>query len=205
MSIDLGKIAALQSDLGKAVDARKNYEESLALDRRLADRNYDNLELQQRIRRTLFAIADLQLADKDVAGAKKSYQDAFTADLQKAELARFAYLKELSVTTAAKAIEAYGSVAWSAVLAGKPKEAAYYAEIALSIDPSAAWIDINCAHAYLLSGRFDEARKIYLARKDVKIDDNETYASEIKKDFDLLGRLGDPMPDLARMRAELGL
>lgn len=205
MSIDLGKIAALQSDLGKAVDARKNYEESLALDRRLADRNYDNLELQQRIRRTLFAIADLQLADKDVAGAKKSYQDAYTADLQKAELARFAYLKELSVTTAAKAIEAYGSVAWSAVLAGKPKEAAYYAEIALSIDPSAAWIDINCAHAYLLSGRFDEARKIYLARKDVKIDDKETYASEIKKDFDLLGRLGDPMPDLARMRAELGL
>lgn len=205
ISIDLAKIASIQSDLGKVADARKNYEESLALDRGFADRIYDNAELQQRIRRTLFRIADLQLADKDVAGAKKSYQDAFTADLQKADLARFAYLKELGATTRTEAVEAYGSVAWSAVLAGQPQEAANYAEIALKLDPSAIWIDINRAHAYLWLGRFDEAREIYLARKDVKIDDNETFAGEIKKDFDLLGRLGDPMPDLARMRKELGL
>lgn len=206
MSIDLGKIAAIQSVLGQAVDARKNYEESLAVDRGLADKNYDNIELQQRISSTFFKVADLQLADNDVAGAKKSYQDALAADLQRADVTRFAYLKEVSATTKANVVIAYGSVAWSAVLAAKPQDAAFHAEAALRLDRSKSWIDINRAHAYLFLGRFDEAKEIYLARKDVKTDDNSaTFADDIRNDFDLLGRLGHAVPDLARMRKELGL
>ena len=102
-------------------------------------------------------------------------------------------------------VNAYGSASRSANLTGKPQEAADYAESALKGDPAQTWIDINRAHAYLLLGRFDEAKAIYLAKKDLKTNNaTETFADTIRNDFELLGRLSD-VPDLARMRKELGL
>jgi len=204
ISIDLGKIAGIQSVLGKTADARKNYEESLALDRRRAVDNDDDIETQERIGTTLSRIAVFQMAGDDIAGAQKSFQDAYAADMQRAELTRSAFRKDVNETSRANIVNAYGSVSWSANLAGAPQVAATHAENALKFDPAQTWIDVNRAHAYLLLGRFDEAKAIYLAKKDLKTNNAaETFADSIRDDFELLGRLSN-VPDLARMRKELG-
>jgi tetratricopeptide (TPR) repeat protein len=204
ISIDLGKIADIQSVLGKTADARKNYEESLALDRRRGA-GYDDIETQKRIGTTLSRIAVFQMAGDDIAGAQKSYQGAYEADLRRADLTRFAFRKDANETARDNLVNAYGSASWSANLAGKPQVAADYAETALKVDPAQTWIDINRAHAYLVLGRFDEAKAIYLAKKELKTDNAaKTFEGSIRDGFELLGRLSN-VPDLARMRKELGL
>jgi hypothetical protein len=60
---------------------------------------------------------------------------------------------------------------------------------------------------YLLLGRYDEARAIYLARKDApkSPDGSQTYASDISDRFDTFRRLHIDPPDLDEIAKEIGL
>jgi tetratricopeptide (TPR) repeat protein len=206
VSTDLGKIADIQSALGRAADAEKSYQEKLNLDQRLAKNDFENVELQRQIRRSLFHIADFQLGRGDVAAAQKSYADALAADMRGAEVTRWAFRKDQKSANRTNVIQAYIRIVWSALLAGKPQEAAEHAEIVIDADPSLTATNVNRAHAYLLLGRYDEAKAIYLATKDIrKGDTNETYADDIRDDFEQLSKLGLATPDFARMTKELGL
>src|SRR5262249_29181094 len=202
---DLGKMGDLQLQIGHEQNARKSYEESIGLIRGLSEVDPINMELKQHRSKTSIAIGNWQLRAGDVAGARMSYRDAFVADESATNLVWNDYLTRQA--TKKEYVDALGAVAWSALLSNQPQVAAQYAEKALAFDSSEVAIDINRAHAYLLLGRYDDAKAIYLARKDApkRSDPTKTYADDIRDDFDTLRRLGIATPDCDRMAKEIGV
>jgi tetratricopeptide (TPR) repeat protein len=131
---------------------------------------------------TSIAIGDLQLRAGDLAGAKKSYEDAFEDDQQARLLAHAVYFAQENEPAKRALVDALGALAWSALLTNHAEAAAESAEVALKLDSSAVPIDLKRAHAYLLLGR----KAIYLTRKDTPKTSasTETYADDIRHDFD---------------------
>src|SRR5205085_2751049 len=142
--------------------ARKSFDERLSIDRKAAEANPSSLRVQLRISNSLFQIGRMQLAARDTAGARKSYGDAAAADMAAAEIARAAYVNNATKASKEDVVNAFGHVSWSSSLIGDPARAKNYAEVILKVDPSQAWIQINLAHAYMLLGRHDEAKPMYL-------------------------------------------
>jgi tetratricopeptide (TPR) repeat protein len=207
ISIDLGSIAEIQVKTNDLENARKSYEQMLINDRQIA-KNADNVRLQKRISKSLFAIADLQLTSGDLAGAQNSYSEAFAADKKEAQLAQEAFNSSTNSTSKEEdVINAYGHAAWSGVLAGAGAEAASYAETIVKFAPSQTWIDIIRAHAYLLLGRYDDAKAIYLANKDKtkRVGSSATFAQDIREDFAQLRKLKRGTSDIDRMAVEIGI
>jgi tetratricopeptide (TPR) repeat protein len=205
ISVDLAEIGRLQLQIGHEQEGRNSYEESLDIVRGLFDRYPQNRYLIQQVSRTAIAVGNLRLRSGDAAGAAKSYEVAFDADLR-AE--RSAHGDFLSFRSASKPyVEALGAISLSALLSNRPKLAAQYAESALALEPSEIVTDVNRAHAYLLLGRYDEAKTIYLARKDMtkKSDSTKTYIEDIRDDFDKFRKLGIATPDCDRMAKEIGI
>jgi tetratricopeptide (TPR) repeat protein len=202
---DLGRMGDLQLQIGHEQDARESYEESLGFIHRLSEGNPINSELKRHLSKTSIAIGNLQLRAGDVAGARRSYRDAFVADESAASLVLNEYLNRQA--TKKEYVDALGAVSWSALLSNQPQVAAQYAEKALAFDSSEVAIDIKRAHAYLLLGRYDEAKAIYLARKDApkRSDPTKTYADDIRDGFDTLRRLGIATADGDRMAKEIGV
>jgi tetratricopeptide (TPR) repeat protein len=62
-------------------------------------------------------------------------------------------------------VEALGDLSYSELLTRQPRYAATLAEEALKLDPDALSIKVNLANAYLLLGRFESAKSIYLMNK----------------------------------------
>jgi hypothetical protein len=103
--------------------------------------------------------------------------------------------------------DAVDATTWSGILAGKPDEVTTLAEDGLKMDPSQVRLDIRRAHAYLLLGRYEEAKTIYLARQKVPLKAHRirTFAHVIKEDFGVLRRLGMAVSDVDRMAREIGI
>jgi tetratricopeptide (TPR) repeat protein len=203
ISIDLDRIGETQVKLGDFKNGRKSFDESLENDRRMARGGYDKLELQRRMSKTLFEIADLQLGTGDIAGARRSYSEAFAANQQSINILAAAQ-NSGSMNDYWDAVDA---TAWSGILAGKPDQVTKLAEDGLKMDPSQVRLDIRRAHAYLLLGRYEEAKAIYLAREKVPLKPHriQTFAHVIKADFAVLRRLGVAVSDIDRMAREIGI
>ncbi len=94
---------------------------------------------------------------------------------------------------------AYGVAAWVRAVTG-PLDAAREAALkGLSLDRTQIWIRINLADVYLLEGRFDWARSIYLADHGKPEDGSKTRAQRALGDFEKFRQAGVTDPNLARM------
>jgi tetratricopeptide (TPR) repeat protein len=98
---------------------------------------------------------------------------------------------------------ALGSLAYDLLLNHQVQNAAALAEESLKLDPSAVWIKLNRAHAYLFLGRFDDAKHVYLEIKGEPLRDGLTFAQAIKDDFSEFRKNGINTPEMAEMEALL--
>jgi len=207
ISIELDSIGDIQVKQGDLEAARKSFDESLENDRRIVKDGSENFELQRRMSRTLFEIANSRLRAGDIAGARHLYAEALTTNQQLIEMLIAAYNRDQNAVSSNDYIDAVGLATWSGILAGKPAEVVEQAEKALKTDPSLVQLDIRRAHAYLLLGRYKQAKAIYLARKEMLLKSHRIRKAEqaIKEDFDLLRRLGVAVSDIDRMAREIGI
>ena len=97
----------------------------------------------------------------------------------------------------------YGTLAWIQVMAKHPAEAQITALQGLALDGSQEWIRINLADAYLLAGKFDEAKKIYLEDANKWTSPGKTGLQSVKEDFADLREAGINLPEMASIEAML--
>jgi hypothetical protein len=127
-AVDVSERARLQKMSGDEAGALKTYRESLDIARREAGRHPYIVSLQARIATTSTSIGDLQLGSGDLKGAKKSYESAFAAGNDAAQLARITASIQYTPATENAVVKAYGLLSWLALLAHKPpQQAAKYA------------------------------------------------------------------------------
>ena len=100
-------------------------------------------------------------------------------------------------------IEALGQRTWLLLLDRQPQAVLADAAEALKLDPKQDWIAINEAHADLFLGRFDDAKQIYLARKDNPGINFKTNLGDLLADYALFKRSNMAPADLDRMQALL--
>lgn len=94
-------------------------------------------------------------------------------------------------------------LSWALTLNKRPADALAQADEALKLFPSASELEVKRADALLLLGRFDEAKKIYLADKEKSSAYGETYADVVRADFAQMRRFGIDAPDMRRIEALL--
>ena len=150
---------------------------------------------------------DEQLGRDDQDEAETYYKYALQFGKRALDIAERNYSKEPNESTKKAFVNAAGAVSLAALLSHQPLVAKQSAETAFNVDSSQIATDVNRAHAYLLLGRYDNAKAIYLARKDTpkSADGSQTYASDISDRFDTFRKLGIAPPDLERIAKEIGL
>jgi tetratricopeptide (TPR) repeat protein len=79
----------------------------------------------------------------------------------------------------------YGSISWYYIFIKEYKQSEKSARLALNLDPTQTWVNVNLAHALLFQNQFSKAEKIY---KEL-ITDKE-YIQTLLKDFDDLEKAG---------------
>lgn len=97
---------------------------------------------------------------------------------------------------------AYGSLAWYYIFAEDFKKAEKAAKQGLQLDSNQVWINTNLALAYLLLGKYDKAKALYLQYKDVAYAD-ATFAPTFLADLDILEKEGISNDDFEKIRALL--
>jgi hypothetical protein len=103
-----------------------------------------------------------------------------------------------------KAADALNRLAWVQVLSKDGAAAEASARQALTFSPNAAVVQMNLAHALLISGKRDEARAIYAAIQSGDAGEGRTLREVILADFDAMQEAGVPDDTIASVRAELG-
>jgi tetratricopeptide (TPR) repeat protein len=203
-SVALIEVARLQQQSGNDSGALASYQESLQTARNHLDPNHlDPEDWAPRFVSMSAAIGDLQLKLSNVEAAKKSYADAAADQLRWVEM-RSSNLRDETAKTAY--IDDCGTGSWYALLSNRAQQAAELAEAALKLDPSKRWIDVNRAHAYLLLGRYDDAKAIYLKHKDTPSDLNGRMTTDIiRGEFTQFRKLGLATDAIDRMAKDLGL
>jgi len=87
----------------------------------------------------------------------------------------------------------WGGLGYSFTMAGADALALTCDEKGLSIDASQAWIKVNVAHAYLFTGRVEDAKRLYNEIKTVQWNDRPLI-EDIRDDFKELRSLGRDHP-----------
>jgi tetratricopeptide (TPR) repeat protein len=198
-SVALIEMARLQQQSGNDSGALASYQQSLQI---ASDHPRKNEDWARRFVSTPAAIGDLQLKLGDVEAAKKSYADAAASQLRWVEITS-SNLRNASAKTAY--IVDCGNGSWYALLSNQAQQAADLAEAALKLDPSKSWIDVNRAHAYLLLGRYDDAKAIYLKHKDTPSEGGRMTTDIIRDGFTQFRKLGLATDAIDRMAKDLGL
>jgi len=87
----------------------------------------------------------------------------------------------------------WGGLGYSFTMAGADALALKCDERGLSIDGNQTWIKVNLAHAYLFSGRVDDAKHLYNEIKAIPSGDH-LFSQDIRDDFKELRSLGRDHP-----------
>jgi tetratricopeptide (TPR) repeat protein len=193
--------------IGDRVGARKYIEEMVGVDRRLVELQPTNPDRHRRLKDDLTKLANLLLDLSDPAAARQSYGEIFVAAERWLDITRDNFMKTSSDTNRTALVQAYGDAGWHGILAGRAAEALPHIEAALSINPDTPWNTVNLAHAYLFTGRYADALRLYNSVRDRHRgeDGKRTYAQEIRDDFAIFRRLGLVRPEMARAEKELRL
>jgi|HubBroStandDraft_6_1064221.scaffolds.fasta_scaffold05695_6 TPR repeat protein len=94
-------------------------------------------------------------------------------------------------------------LSWALTLNKRPADALAQADEAMKVFPSATEVEVKRADALLLLGRFDEAKKIYLADKDKNWGFGKSIADVIHDDFAQMRKFGIDTPDMKRIEVLL--
>jgi hypothetical protein len=96
---------------------------------------------------------------------------------------------------------------WYSLLSDHLKEAEQISENKILKSSSGGPVAIKRAHAYLLNGRYGEARDLYQTWKDKPMtsDSAKTYADDIRDNFDKFCKLGIAGSDVDKISQEIGL
>jgi tetratricopeptide (TPR) repeat protein len=207
MAWTLNKVGDFQRRLKDFAAARRSYEEMLEFERKLLERHPSDKERHRKLHEGLMKLAQLLMDMNDAQAARKTYDAAFQADERWLAIARERHAKSANAATRSDLVQAYGDAGWNALLSGRSKVSAQYNEAALKLDGSRTWIRVNLGHAYLFLGRIEEARKVYIAVRNVNRSEDGTrkYSHEIRDDFALFRKLGIGVPAMDRMEREIGI
>ena len=101
----------------------------------------------------------------------------------------------------------YGNLSWYQIQTGQFREAERSARRGLAVYPAGRWINTNLALALVLSGRFGEARPIYVGLKDQAYapeeGDPRSFRQVFLDDLDEMKKIGIGHGDFGRVRALL--
>jgi hypothetical protein len=97
----------------------------------------------------------------------------------------------------------WGNLSWETIRAGDARTGETSAEKGFELDPDQTWIEVNLAHSYLLSGRIEDARRLYSAIKDKPWGDH-LLNQDIRNDFAELRSLGLGRPEMDSILNSLG-
>jgi tetratricopeptide (TPR) repeat protein len=189
----IGGVLQAQGDLAGAL---ASYRGSLAIRKTLAAKEPGNTLWQRDLANSDEYISDVLLAQGDLAGALASYRDslAIRKTLAAKEPGNTEWQRDLA--------KSLGSLSFILLFNRHPEEALNCAREALALDPSALWVETNRAHALLFLGRFDEAKAIYLANKDKKVQ-NQIFAAAVRNDFTQFRKSGINIPAMKDIEALL--
>jgi tetratricopeptide (TPR) repeat protein len=180
----LGDALREQGDLAGAL---REFRARLAIDAALAEKEPTNADRQR----------DLAGANERIGLALEAQGDlvgALTASQAALEIQRQLYARDSDPKAKAALVDALGENSFYLLFNRRAEEAAACAEEALSLDPSAVWIETNRAHAYLFLGRYERAKAIYLENKDKLLNDGRTFAKAVNDDFAMFRKNGIEIP-----------
>ena len=143
-------------------------------------------------RRGLESIGDSARQAGDAAGARGAYLQAAQA-LERYLAFRTAAPPRKAVTDDDSIASVYGNLSFMELLAGEFKKCIDAAHHGLALEPDLAWIEQNLAHALLLSGKQDEAIKLYMKIRKARAF-NRSMVDATKDDFEVLRALGFTNP-----------
>jgi hypothetical protein len=123
--------------------------------------------------------------------------------VERVEICRLRYASVQSDENKSALAKALGAVSYGLLFVHRSTDALAAATEALLLDPSAAWIETNRAHALLFLGRFDEARAVYLEHQDQSLSDTRNFAQAVKADFVEFRRFGIDTPEMKRIEVLL--
>jgi CHAT domain-containing protein/tetratricopeptide (TPR) repeat protein len=136
--------------------------------------------------------AELELKLRRIAAEKLARAGKFADALTMCE--RWAKQVQLSATAKGTSksdiADAFGNVAWLALLTRRPATALVASERALALAPDQNWLAINHAHALLFLGRRDAAMAAYLRHKGEVVPDNGKWEAVVGADFAALREHG---------------
>jgi len=119
--------------------------------------------------------------------------------VERVEICRLRYASVQSDGNKSALVKALGSVSYGLLFVNRSTDALNAAKEALLLDPSAAWIETNRAHALLFLGRFDEAEAVYLEHQDKPLSDTRNFAEAVKADFVEFRKFGIDTPEMKRI------
>jgi serine/threonine protein kinase len=90
---------------------------------------------------------------------------------------------------------AYGNLAWIQLLNKLPEDAINSLQQAVNYEPNNILIQVNLAHAYLLTDHFRDAFKLYRANKDLELN-GQKISTIIADDLEKLKKAGYDHPDI---------
>ncbi|MGH6767580.1 MAG: tetratricopeptide repeat protein [Xanthobacteraceae bacterium] len=207
MAWTLNKVGDFQRRLKDLPGARKSFEEMLEFERKLLARSPADKERNRKLHDGLSKLAQLLVEMDDIPAAKQTYDAMFQADERWLAIARERHTKSANADTRSDLVQAYGDAGWNALLSGRSKLSVQYCEAALKLDGTRTWIRVNLGHAYLFLGRIEDAKKVYIAVRDIdrSADGKRKYSHEIRDDFVLFRKLGIGVPAMDRMAREIGI
>ena len=97
----------------------------------------------------------------------------------------------------------YGILAWYELLNQQYDSALLSARRGLELDSTETWIRCNEAHALLYLAREEEARAIYLANRNEKLNESKTFAQKALDDFHLFREKGLGISAMDHIEEEL--
>jgi tetratricopeptide (TPR) repeat protein len=202
----LNKVGDLQRQTRNFQEARKNYDEAVSIDRKIVEREPNSPQRYRKLSSDHSKLARLLLDLNEFAAARKAYGEIFESDQRLLKVVRQQHLGSENATTRNDLIETLGALSWSALLSSQPQSAFDYATEALKLDPSKTWIKVNLGHAYLFTGRYEDAKAIYLAVKDVpSATAGRTYGWYVKDDYSIFRKLQIATPEMSRVEQEVEL
>lgn len=185
-------IGGILKEQGEHGQATKEMMASLEIFRRIADQDPSNAMSQFLVATGGSVLADLLLAQKKYTEACRAFGNA--RDVLEPLVVKFPekmYKDSL--------VEIYAGSTWPCLLARRPNEAIGAASKVLELDPTKHSVNINRAHAYLLTNQFEKAKAIYLENKDVKLPDGRGFVQVVLKDFKDLREAGVMHPDMKKI------
>jgi len=192
LSISYDKIGYDLEGQGNLPEALKSYREAFTLNKVLARRDLANVQWQ----------SDLSWVVVRISAVARELRDPdpmVDSAVERVEICRLRYASVQSDGNKSALVKALGSVSYGLLFVNRSTDALNAAKEALLLDPSAAWIETNRAHALLFLGRFDEAEAVYLEHQDKPLSDTRNFAEAVKADFVEFRKFGIDTPEMKRI------